>query len=302
MPSNITLHDAIEVVLLAKKDNFALMKRLLILSFVLVLSSNLWAVSPAEPTSHAYARSDEHHFLEIFRSNYFVSGLPLDRKADALTSDIKFQVSVRTNLWRNMGGSGVNCFVGYTQTSLWNIFAPSSPFYDNTYNPGLYFERDLFREGRQIGSLLFGYEHKSNGRADALSRSVNYLFVSYTHLLPHNFALQGKAWMGQSYIEETSSLALYNRYLGYFNLTAMWASTSRRMNASVMIEPTGRFDDMNYTAEFCYRIGAKHNNPYLYIQLHRGYDEALRDCTPDIEPRTMLRFGLCIRPHTTNLY
>ncbi len=278
------------------------MKRLLTLAFALILYSNLSAQSPAEPRLHAFAVRDEHHFLEIFRPNYFTTGIPIDRTVNASTSDVKFQVSVRSNVWRDMGGSGINCFVGYTQTSLWNIYEHSSPFYDNTYNPGLYFERNFVRNGLQTGALLFGYEHKSNGRADAMSRSVNYLFASYTHLLPHNFALQGKVWMGQSYIEETNCLTLYNRYWGYFNLTAMWASTDRRMEASVMVEPTGRFDDVNFTAEFGYRIGAKLNNPYLYIQLHRGYDEALRDCTPGLTPRTMLRFGLCIRPHTINIH
>jgi len=278
------------------------MKPLFISLLALVATLSLSAATPADSLEgHVYARPSTH-FIEIFRPNYLTSGVPIDRPVSCATADIKFQVSLRANVWRNMGGKGVDCFVGYTQTSLWNIYEHSSPFYDNTYNPGIYFEKAFSRQGNTLGTLQFGYEHKSNGRDDQHSRSVNYLFATYTHLLSHGFALQGKAWFGHGYIEDTGGLEMYNRYVGYFHVAAMWASSDRRVEASVMLSPTGQFNDINLAAEVCYRIGAKHNNPYLYVQLHRGFTEAYRTCHPDITPRTMIRLGICIRPHNTNIF
>lgn len=70
---------------------------------------------------------------------------------------------------------------GYTQRSLWDIDGASSPFYDTSYMPSLFFES--LAPARQDGGWFTwlgwqgGYQHESNGKDGVDSRSLNTLFV-----------------------------------------------------------------------------------------------------------------------------
>jgi len=74
-------------------------------------------------------------------------------------------------------------FFGYTQRSLWDIDSFSSPFYDTSYMPELFYEwqRTLDAErtdGIAGGDVAFlgyqvGLKHESNGKAGSQSRSLN---------------------------------------------------------------------------------------------------------------------------------
>jgi len=74
-------------------------------------------------------------------------------------------------------------FFGYTQRSLWDIDSLSSPFYDSSYMPELFFESQPTLDAQAIsaadGLAFLGYQvgikHESNGRAGADSRSLNML-------------------------------------------------------------------------------------------------------------------------------
>lgn len=70
---------------------------------------------------------------------------------------------------------------GYTQRSLWDIDSSSSPFYDTSYMPSLFFE-SLAPAPQDDGWFTWlgwqgGYQHESNGRDSADSRSLDTLFV-----------------------------------------------------------------------------------------------------------------------------
>lgn len=74
---------------------------------------------------------------------------------------------------------------GYTQRSLWDIEAESSPFYDTSYMPELIFE--ALEPTRGDGAFTWlgyqiAYRHESNGRAGDVSRSFNtaYLRTGFT--------------------------------------------------------------------------------------------------------------------------
>lgn len=69
----------------------------------------------------------------------------------------------------------------FTQRSLWDMAASSSPFYDTSYMPELFYE-SLAPLPAETGGYIWlgwqaGYKHESNGRADPDSRSLNTLFV-----------------------------------------------------------------------------------------------------------------------------
>lgn len=281
------------------------MKRILLISCLLTASLFSYA---------------QQHVFETFKPLYFTGGIPLSEKPTAQNADLKFQLSFRLNMAKNIKDKGIDVFLGYTQLSEWNIFGVSSPFYDHMFIPGVYCSWDLRNKaGEDFGNLLFGAEHRSNGREDDYSRSLNHLLVTYSHYLPHNFTLQATLRGGFSYYGEGLTMALYNYYCGYLNLAANWTSTNRNWDIMLSVSPIWNKSIANVTAEVGWKIGRKGSgNPYLFVQYHYGYDEALRDCVYEgpqkyiekkganyvvydntaspINPRHMLRFGILFHP------
>lgn len=73
-------------------------------------------------------------------------------------------------------------YFGYTQRSLWDLDADSSPFYDTSYMPELIFEsQSLVDPGSPGGGKWLGYQlalkHESNGRDGLSSRSLNTVYA-----------------------------------------------------------------------------------------------------------------------------
>lgn len=240
------------------------MRRLLLTLFC--LASVSWA-------------SAQTRVLDFFRPMYFTAGLPLDEKPSDETADLKFQLSFRLNMFRDIKDSGVDVFVGYTQRSVWNIFANSSPFYDHCFMPGLYCSWPMkSKTGNEFGNLLFGVEHRSNGRDDDFSRSINVAFATYSHYLPHNVILQASLRAGFCYYGDEITMALMNHYLGYVDLSASWTSPQKNWNLSLGVTPIWNKSIANITAEAGWKPGKKGSNPYIFLQYHYGYDDAMRDC------------------------
>lgn len=70
---------------------------------------------------------------------------------------------------------------GYTQRSLWDIEGDSSPFYDTSYMPSLFYESLSPSTPAHAGGMTWmgfqiGYQHESNGQNATDSRSLNTLF------------------------------------------------------------------------------------------------------------------------------
>jgi phospholipase A1/A2 len=68
--------------------------------------------------------------------------------------------------------------IGFTQRSLWDIEADSSPFFDTSYMPELIYESEANLDlGSRGGFKWMGYQigvkHESNGRDGPNSRSLN---------------------------------------------------------------------------------------------------------------------------------
>ena len=76
----------------------------------------------------------------------------------------------------------------FSQRSIWDITASSSPFYDTSSMPELFYE--ALAPMPQKSSAWFtwlgyqaGYKHESNGRAGSVSRSMNTLFAQPVFVL-----------------------------------------------------------------------------------------------------------------------
>ena len=154
------------------------MKRLLFIVLLALLGFN------------AVAQEGRESPFQAFRPMYFIGGIPLEGPVDKSTSGFKFQFSTAIPLWDNV-------FFGYTQVSIWDFFDESSPFRDNCFAPGIYYSLPLQRD-----RLLFGLEHKSNGRpmrgtaGDTFSRSTNYVFGEYGAFFPSGLVLKANLRAG----------------------------------------------------------------------------------------------------------
>jgi len=97
--------------------------------------------------------------------------------------EAKFQLSLKTKVWKDMLGSSGDVWLGYTQTSYWQIYnsGESRPFRESNYEPEIMtvFPTDysVFGwHGRMAGLAL---NHQSNGRSLPLSRSWNRVVAQF---------------------------------------------------------------------------------------------------------------------------
>ena len=87
-----------------------------------------WFCSANEPWRQPVERLFSAH-----DDTYIITGIPSSRTDP---KQVKFQFSFKFDLTPNEGPCGL--FFAYTQRSLWNAYALSSPFEDTSYNPQLF--------------------------------------------------------------------------------------------------------------------------------------------------------------------
>jgi phospholipase A1 len=102
-------------------------------------------------------------------------------------SDGKIQISLKYRLFDLGGGEGRRrhaIHVGYTQRMLWDLGAESIPFRNIDFQPELfYLSRGPDGDGARLDWQL-GYQHQSNGKSNAESRSYNILYAQPSLTLP----------------------------------------------------------------------------------------------------------------------
>ena len=89
----------------------------------------------------------------------------------------KFQLSLKTKVWQGVFGDAGDLWVGYTQSSHWQIYNSkvSRPFRETDYEPEamLVFNTNYHLLGLDGRMFSIGIDHQSNGRSNPLSRSWN---------------------------------------------------------------------------------------------------------------------------------
>lgn len=215
------------------------------------------------------------------------------------TIDVKFQMSFK--VYPVTLGQKWEMYMAYTQTTVWNAYQKSSPFRDNVYKPGLFFE--CRKDERN--TLTVGLEHRSNGRpyfgnpiasweVEDYSRGMNYAMIRWNHILNERFVLDltARAGIGCGVDRYPRHENLYTQdlfvyYLGYVDAKITY--TIGKLATSAMITPVWNKSIANVTANFTYRFNEKW--PALFAQFHYGYDEAMCDCTQGFVPPCHIRIG-----------
>jgi len=258
-----------------------------------------WFCSPTEqwrqPVSRLFSAHDD---------TYIITGIPSDPKTSK--NQVKFQLSFKFDLAPNEGPCGF--FFAYTQRSLWDAYAFSSPFEDSNYNPQFFFVFGL----KDISALhalprtgkftflwaRFGYEHESNGQGGDTSRGWDRIFVSARFVVlwgafnPFYLTFQPKLWW--PFPEKTNADIV--DYVGYGELTTQlgWHHLLRN----------GRWQDITFGVllrkgtvgshgtvqlTLAYRPPWRFTSFSFYAQAFFGYDETLLHYN---QRTSVFRFGI----------
>ncbi|HRE81832.1 MAG TPA: phospholipase A [Opitutaceae bacterium] len=196
----------------------------------------------------------------------------------------KFQFSFKYRIL-NFGQEAVpqTLQFAYTQRSLWDIEADSSPFFDTSYMPELVFE-SLAPMPEQTDAWFTwlgyqaAYKHESNGRDGSLSRSLN------TLNLRGAFSIGGlESWQLLvipevfGYIGDLENNPDIENYRGYGQLRMVFG---RNDGPTLMFTGiAGKdFDHRTYQLDFTvpFRTRFLEFEAYFLIQYFNGFGESLR--------------------------
>ena len=225
--------------------------------------------------------------------NYFSAGSSGETNA-------KFQVSLKFRLFNPNTWTPFleKLYLAYSQTSIWALGTSSKPFYDSSYRPSAFFLDDdvsqwPFRNWSRLG-FQAGFEHESNGKDAADSRSINTIFVRPTFTLPFwNDYFVSIAPKLYDYVEKEDNpdIAEYRGHGDYLikvgKVDGLQLATTLRKGTSK--DPYSAQFDLSYplkTATFG-NLGG-----YLHLQFFDGYGESLLDYNRHVRPQ--FRIGLMI--------
>lgn len=219
----------------------------------------------------------------------------------------KFQFSFKYRLidsceesgWRNQIS---HTYAAYTQTSLWDLSKPSAPFLDSSYKPELFYYRpDIISQTPDWLDLGFqtGFQHESNGRNLAASRSLNRLYFKpiahFEKPLGTSNSLEvvigPRAWV---YVGDLSDNPDIARYRGYCDLrTTVGMPDIFQLGSTLRVGD--RFDRASLLLDLAIPLYGRKVplTPYLYFQYFVGYGESLLFYK---ERETFFRVGFALFP------
>ena|SRR6478609_7556165 len=246
------------------------------LSLLLIFPSATAQTNLLSDSSQAAARPGEafdpveffKRHIYPYESIYFIVGSE-DPNAK-FQFGFRYQIADTDYKWVN----GFN--FAYTQTSLWDLSAPSAPFFDSSYKPELLYAYERVLGGRTTNwyrlDLQVGAQHESNGKDGADSRNVNIAYFRPTFTLGYpdslHLTLQPRVW---SYISEMTNNPDIDEYRGYFDLRAILTYKDLQLSALGRMGKEGN----NYSAQIDLTYRIPKTGIYLDVQYFTGYGESL---------------------------
>lgn len=210
---------------------------------------------------------------------YFIAG---DESPNA-----KFQISFKYQLLNEAGWlakhapalKGFN--VAYTQTSLWDLRAPSAPFFDTSYKPAFIYSWDRVVGREDVDwfrlDLQGGAQHESNGKSGVDSRSQNILYFRPTLVFGRDdrfqLTLQPRVW---GYVGDLSDNPDLDEYRGYFDLRAVigWRR-GLQLSALGRMGHEGNHHSAQFDLTYPMMKIVGSFSVYLQAQYFTGYGESL---------------------------
>jgi phospholipase A1 len=191
--------------------------------------------------------------------------------------EAKFQISFKTKAWENLFGDNGDIWMGYTQSSRWQVYngEASRPFRETNYEPEILL---VFRNNYQLGGwkgrmAAVGINHQSNGRPDPLSRSWNRVMFN-VGLDRENWAVMFRPWIRISDGNDDDNPDIED-YMGRGDVTIV--HTIGWHELSLMARHSLRGGDRSHGAigfDWGFPI---HNTLRGHLQVFDGYGESMID-------------------------
>jgi phospholipase A1 len=218
-------------------------------------------LSPNEPIYFIYGSGDESAAKFQFSFNYRLATFNWGEQGDEKTAHLQ---------------------LGYTQRSLWDIDAHSSPFYDTSYMPEVALDTLAPASEQSNGwftwiGMRAAFMHESNGRADASSRSLNTLYVRPAFALgpldSWHLIVFPELFTYVTSLDENENL---KDYRGYGRLRMV---VGKNHGPSLVFAGWAGegFRNLSYQLDFAYPIRTKllDFESFLLVQYFNGYGESL---------------------------
>lgn len=219
--------------------------------------------------------------INFYKPNYvlpfYYTGSPYGRIYEGATpqnesiknTEIKYQLSLKVPIWKNMFHSSSSIFLAYTQQSYWQAYNKYAFFRETDYEPEIFLtnEIDFFH----FNALNFGVEHQSNGFGNNLERSWNRAYFEAVASLG-DWMFSIKPWtvfQDNTYRRMNPDMA---KYLGHGQLLVSYKFGNQvfALQAHNLIEGGSRYA----TGEFTWSFPVTN---YLngYIDVFSGYGQSL---------------------------
>src|SRR5690606_24606984 len=245
----------------------------------------------AQPTAFDHFRSA----LSEYQPMYFAVGTRGRTTA-------RFQISAKYRLFTPTGGRpatfGENFYLGYTQTSLWDLQGDSMPFVDTTFNPSVFWLSDkLWTSSGQNWRLGLntGVEHMSNGKSGDESRSLNDAYVAPA--LHYRFDSGSTLTFSpkiKAYFDVEDENPDYSDYAGHVDWQLRWAQDNGAVVSALYRQGASSRRTTQLDFAWPLRRTWLNMNGYLHLQYFNGYGETLLGYNRRNE--SQFRVGLSIVP------
>jgi outer membrane phospholipase A len=213
----------------------------------------------------------------------------------------KFQLSFKYRIFQpddpRSRGLIDNLYLGYTQFSIWDLQAPSSPFRDTNYRPSLYyFLPDLGVANSVVSrmSVATGLEHESNGQDGAKSRGLNIAFVepsvSFGKLDDYHFTVAPKIYAYLGPLSDNPDIADYR---GNVDLKLSFGKPDG-VAFSALLRKGRNSNAGSADSQLSYPLSRliPGTAGYLFADYFYGYGESLLTYNQKITPQFRIGFSL----------
>ena len=212
----------------------------------------------------------------------------------------RFQVSLKYRLFTPDDPANPSLvdslYLGYTQTSLWDLSSDSLPFVDTSFKPSLFWRRDeVWRaaDNMYLG-LATGVEHESNGKSGEGSRSLNFAYIQPEF----NYRLGGgstlsfipriKGYFGMGNNRD------YPDYAGHVDWKLRWAQDNGLILTGLYRHGRDGHSATQLEAAWPLKRTFLNMNGYLHVQYFQGYGQTLLGYDKKSDPQ--VRVGIALVP------
>lgn len=175
----------------------------------------------------------DYTFISFYKPNYvlpyYYTGSPYKSVYVGTTpyneqiqhSEIKFQLSFKVPLFKNIFNHKTNLMFAYTQLSYWQLYNQRSFIRSTDYEPEFFFANTInyhLHKDWYINYLNLGYVHQSNGMGNSLQRGWDRLYLEAI-ASTSNWMLSLKPWI---ILDRNSNNSNIGFYMGYAKFLAAY--------------------------------------------------------------------------------